>query len=90
MSRATTCSRFVSRSVPPSPLDAETLVDYRIHDRNLTADFRGTYAENVRVFDLLLADDVASFGAARLREGPQPRPLALGHPGGDGWAGGMG
>lgn len=50
-------------------LDAETLVDYRIHDRNLTADFRGTYAENVRVFDLLLADDVASFGAARLRRG---------------------
>ena len=41
----------------------------RIHDRNLTADFRGTYAENVRVFDLLLADDVASFGAARLRRG---------------------
>ena len=50
-------------------LDPETLVDYRIHYRNLTADFRRTYAENVRVFDLLLADEVASFGAARLRRG---------------------
>ena len=50
-------------------LDPETLVDYRIHDRNLTADFRRTYAENVRVFDLLLTDDVASLGAAPLRRG---------------------
>ena len=50
-------------------LDPETLVDYRIHDRNLTADFRRTYAENVRVFDLLLADEAASFGAAHLRRG---------------------
>ena len=50
-------------------LDPETLVDYRIHGRNLTADFRRTYAENVRVFDLLLADEAANFGAARLRRG---------------------
>lgn len=49
--------------------DPDTLVDYRIHSHNLTADFRRTYAENVRVFDLLLRDEVASFGAASLRRG---------------------
>ena len=50
-------------------LDPETLVDYRIHARNLTADFRCTYAENVRVFDLLLTDETESFGSAPLRRG---------------------
>ena len=47
--------------------DPESLVDYRIHGRNVTADFRTTYAENVRVLDLLLADEAANLGDARLR-----------------------
>ena len=47
--------------------DPQTLVDYRIHGRNVSADFRRTHAENVRVFELLLANEAASFGAGRLR-----------------------
>ncbi len=50
-------------------LDPETLVDYRIHSGNLTADFRRTYAENVRVFDVLLTDEAERFGSAPLRRG---------------------
>lgn len=49
--------------------DPDTLVDYRIHAGNLTSDFRRTYAENVRIFDLLLTDEAASFGVAALRRG---------------------
>ena len=46
--------------------DPDTLVDYRIHAGNLTSDFRRTYAENVRIFDLLLTDEAASFGVSRV------------------------